>query len=75
MSQVIIYNQDNGVPAVVMPTPDALQSMTLQQIGVKVVPLGKRFGIVNTTDLPADAVQETWSVSESDLNDGIGGQP
>ena len=74
MSQVIIYNQDNGVPAVVMPTPDALQSMTLQQIGVKVVPLGKRFGIVNTTDLPADAVQETWSVSESDLNDGIGGR-
>ena len=74
MSQVIIYNQDSGVPAVVMPTPEALQSMTLQQIGVKVVPLGKRFGIVNTTDLPADAVQETWSVSESDLNDGIGGR-
>ena len=73
MSQVIIYNQDNGVPAVVMPTPEALQSMTMIQIGVKVVPAGKRFGIVNFTDLPTDAAQETWSVSDSDLNDGIGG--
>jgi hypothetical protein len=45
MSQVIIYNQDNGIPAVVVPTPEALEVMTLQQIGVKDVPAGKRLGI------------------------------
>jgi hypothetical protein len=75
MSQVIIYNQDNGTPAIVIPTPNALETLTIHQIGVKDVPAGKRFGIVNFTDLPTTEPQKTWSVSESDLNDGIGGQP
>lgn len=73
MSQLIIYNQDNGVPAVLMPAPQALESMTLRQIGVKDVPAGKRFGIFNTSALPKNAPQEAWVVSESELNDGIGG--
>ena len=73
MSQVIIYNQDNGVPAVLMPTPEALQIMTLQQIGVKDVPAGKRFGIFNTSALPRNAPQEAWVVPDSELNAGIGG--
>ena len=75
MSQVIIYNEDNGIPSVVFPTPDALQSMTINQIGVKDVPLGKRFAIVNFADLPTSDPQETWTVSDSDLNDGIGSKP
>lgn len=74
MSQVIIYNKDNGVPSVVFPTPQALQILTIQQIGVKDVPLGKRFAIVDFSDLPTTSPQETWTVSESDLNDGIGGK-
>ena len=75
MSQVIIYNEDNGIPSIVFPTPDALQSMTINQIGVKDVPLGKRFAIVNFSDLPTTSPQETWTVSDSDLNDGIGSKP
>ena len=73
MNQVIIYLQDNGVPAVVMPTPEALQSHSIQEIAVKDVPANKPFAIVNVSDLP-DAPQETWVVSEADLTDGIGGE-
>ena len=73
MSQVIIYLQDNGIPAVVVPTPEALQSHTIQEIAVKDVPAGKKFAIINAADLP-DAPQEAWIVNESDLTDGIGGE-
>lgn len=71
--QVIIFNQDNGIPAVVIPTPEALQSHSIMQIAVKDVPAGKRFKIVDAADLP-DAPQETWVVDEADLTDGIGGE-
>jgi hypothetical protein len=73
MSQVIIYLQDNGIPAVVVPTPEALQSHTIQEIAVKDVPAGKKFAIINAADLP-DAPQETWVVNEADLTDGVGGE-
>lgn len=71
--QVIIYNQDNGIPAVIVPTPEALQSHSIMQIAVKDVPAGKKFKIVDAADLP-DAPQETWVVDEVDLTDGIGGE-
>jgi hypothetical protein len=73
MTQCIIYLQDNGVPAVVMPTPECLQSYSIQEIAVKDVPANKPFAIVNVSDLP-DAPQEAWVVSEADLTDGIGGE-
>jgi hypothetical protein len=73
MTQVIIYNQDNGVPAVVIPSPSALGSHTIMEIAVKDVPHGKPFKIVNAEDLPA-APQEAWVVSDNDLTDGVGGE-
>jgi hypothetical protein len=70
--QVIIYNQDNGVPAVVVPTQEALDQYGITAIAIKDVPVGKPFAIVDAADLP-DAPQETWTVDEADLTDGIGG--
>lgn len=72
MTNVIIYLQDNGIVAVCVPTPEALQSHTIQEIAVKDVPAGKPFKIVDAADLP-DAPQEAWSVNEADLTDGVGG--
>jgi hypothetical protein len=72
MSQVIIYNQDNGVPAVVTPAPDALKTMTIEQIAAKSVPAGKRYGIFSENDLPQNAPQESWVISDSQLSAGIG---
>jgi hypothetical protein len=71
--QVIIYNQDNGVPAIVMPTAEALAQHSIEAIAIKDVPHGKRFKIINATDLPA-APQETWVVNDADLTDGVGGE-
>ena len=72
--QVIIYNQDNGIPAVMTPTPECLQTHTILEIAVKDVPAGKRFKIVDAADLPTDVPQEAWTVDEADLTDGVGGE-
>ena len=73
MTQVIIYNQDNGIPAVVMPTQEALDKHSIMAIAIKDVPAGKPFKIVDASDLP-DAPQEAWAVNEADLTDGVGGE-
>jgi hypothetical protein len=73
MPQVIIYNQDNGIPAVVIPTQEALDAHGIMAIAIKDVPAGKPFKIINAADLP-DAPQEAWVVDDADLTDGIGGQ-
>lgn len=74
MTQVIIYNQDNGIPAVLMPTPECLAKHSIQEIAIKDVPAGKPFAIVNASDLPQDVPQEAWVVDDADLTDGIGGE-
>ena len=71
--QVIIYNQDNGIPAVMMPTQEALDKYGIMAIAIKDVPAGKPFKIVEASELP-DAPQEAWIVDDEDLTDGIGGQ-
>jgi len=73
MTQVIIYNQDNGIPAVVMPTQEALDAHGIMAIATKDVPAGKKFKIVDAADLPTEP-QETWVIDEADLTDGIGGE-
>jgi hypothetical protein len=72
--QVIIYKQDNGIPAVVVPTPDCLKSHSIMEIAIKDVPAGKKFKIINASDLPRDIPQEAWSVNEEELTDGVGGK-
>jgi hypothetical protein len=73
MTQVIIFLQDNGIPAVMTPTPECLETHTIQEIAVKDVPFGKRFAIVDAADLPTEP-QETWTIDEADLTDGVGGE-
>ena len=73
MTQCIIYNQDNGIPAVVTPAPECLQTHTILEIAIKDVPAGKPFKIVDVADLP-DAPQEAWVIDDADLTDGVGGE-
>jgi hypothetical protein len=71
----IIYNQDNGVVAVIIPTPEALELYGIQAIAIKDVPAGKPFKIVNAADIPSDrSDRDAWTVDEADLTDGIGGE-
>ena len=71
--QVIIYKQDNGIPAVVMPTAEALEQYGIMAIALKDVPAGKPFAIIDATDLPTAVPQEAWIVDEANLTDGVGG--
>jgi hypothetical protein len=71
--QVVIYNQDNGILAVVSPTLECLETHTIQEIAIKDVPAGKPFKIIDAADLPTEP-QETWVVDEADLTDGVGGE-
>lgn len=73
MSQCIIYKQDNGIPAILVPTSECLKIHSIQEIAIKDVPSGKKFKIVNMSDLPLDIPQEAWEVDEKDLTDGVGG--
>lgn len=71
--QVIIYNQDNGIPAVVIPTPEALKQHGIQAIAIKDVPAGKPFKIIDADQLPQDVPQEAWRIDDALLTDGVGG--
>lgn len=73
MRQVIVYNQDNGVPAVIVPTEEALSRYGIMAIAMKDVPAGKRFKIIDASELP-NAPQEAWEVDDADLTDGVGGE-
>ena len=70
----IIYKTDDGV-AVIIPTPDALQTYTIQQNAEKDVPAGKPFKIVDVSEIPSDRTfRNAWTVNEADLTDGVGAE-
>jgi len=71
----IIYLQDNGVVAVIIPTPEALDAHGIQAIAIKDVPAGKKFKIVDASDIPEDRTfREAWTVDDAALTDGVGGE-
>jgi hypothetical protein len=72
--EVILYNQDNGIPAVMRPTLECLETHSIQEIAIKDVPAGKPFKIIDVSELPQDIPQEYWVIDDSELTDGIGGE-
>jgi hypothetical protein len=54
MTQRIIYPTDNGGVAIIIPTLEALETMTIEEIAAKDVPSGKEFKIVDVSDIPTD---------------------
>ena len=75
MNQVIIYNQDNGVIAIIRPAEEALALYGIEAIAAKDVPAGKPYKIVDASEIPADRSQRNaWTVDDADLTDGIGGE-
>ena len=74
----ILYLQDNGIVAIVMPVlteinPHTGENYTIEEIAKKDVPKGKKYKIVEDSDIPDDwSFRNAWTVSESDLTDGVG---
>jgi hypothetical protein len=54
MNKRIIYPNDEGGVSILTPTPECLQSHTIEEIAVKDVPSGKAYKIVNGSDIPSD---------------------
>jgi hypothetical protein len=73
MNQVIIYNQDNGIPAVIVPTQEALDAHGIMAIAIKDVPHNRPFKIIDADQLPQGVAQEAWRIDEALLTDGVGG--
>lgn len=76
--KVILYLQDNGVVALMYPNTNAINPVTgnlytAEEVAIKDVPKGKKYKIVEDTDLPTDGTfRDAWTVNESDLTDGTG---
>lgn len=61
MTQRIIYPTLDGGVAVIIPAPEALQTMTIEEIAAKDVPRGQPFKIVATSDIPTDRTfRDAW---------------
>ena len=61
----IIYPTDDGGVAIVVPSPEALETMTIEQIAAKDVPAGKTFKIVDIADIPTDRTfRNAWEYAE-----------
>ena len=70
MDQRIIYQNDEGGVAVIIPCECGL---TIEQIAAKDVPTGKAYKIVDVSDVPTDRQwRAEWAVDEADLTDGVG---
>ena len=65
MTKRIIYPTDNGGVAIIIPTPEALETMTIEEIAAKDVPAGKEFKIIDTADVPTDRTfRNAWEYQE-----------
>ena len=67
MSKRIIYNQDNGNVAVIIPCNCGL---TVEEIAQKDVPTGKPYAIIEASELPDREHRNAWEIDEKDLKDG-----
>ena len=57
----IVYKTTEGGVAVVIPTPEALETMTIKEIADKDVPTGVEYHIVEDSEVPSDRTfRDAW---------------
>jgi hypothetical protein len=60
----IIYPNDDGGVSILIPAPEALETMTIEEIAAKDVPAGKPFKIVDVSDIPSNRdFRNAWEYS------------
>ena len=65
MTQRIIYPNDEGGVAILIPTPEYLAEHTIEELAAKDVPEGKPFKIVDVADIPSDRTfRNAWEYQE-----------
>tara|TARA_B100000902_G_scaffold395549_1_gene454374 strand:+ start:1559 stop:1786 length:228 start_codon:yes stop_codon:yes gene_type:complete len=67
----IVYLRDDGGLTILIPSDNC--DLTVEEMASKDVPTGKKYKIINTSDVSSDRTfRNAWTVSESDLTDGVG---
>jgi hypothetical protein len=73
MEKRIIYKNLDGTISIIIPTLDALQTMTVEEIARKDVPTGLAYKIVDVSEVPSDReFRNAWTIADSELTDGVG---
>ena len=74
--RIIYKNTDSSISSdvsIIIPTPEALQSMTIEQIAKKDVPTGYKYKIVDVSEISSDRTfRDAWTIDEAELTDGVG---
>ena len=74
----IIFIGEEGIVSVMQPVlkdinPETGKVWTVEEIAKKDVPTGKKYKIVEDSDVSTDrSFRDAWIVDESDLTDGVG---
>ena len=64
MKRIIYKNLDNTV-SIIIPSPEALQFMTIEQIALKDVPENTPYKIVDLSEIPTDRTfRNAWEYVE-----------
>ena len=67
----IVYINDEGGITILSPSPNC--DLSIDALAKKDVPTGKKYKIINTTDVSTDrSFRDAWTVDETDLTDGVG---
>ena len=74
----ILYTGEDGIVSIMTPVlkdinPETGQVWTVEEIAKKDVPTGKKYKIVEDSEIPTDrSFRDAWIVDEADLIDGVG---
>ena len=74
----ILYTGEEGVVSVITPTfkeinPATGTNWTIEEIAKKDVPTGKKYKIVEDSEVSTDrSFRDAWVDDEADLTDGVG---
>jgi hypothetical protein len=65
MTQRIIYPNDDGGVSILIPTPEYLETHTIEELASKDVPAGKTYKIIDVSDIPEDITfRNAWEYQE-----------
>ena len=74
----ILYTGENGIVSILSPSLNSINPATgkiwtIEEIAQKDVPTGKKYKIVEDSDVSTDrSFRNAWTVDEADLTDGVG---
>jgi hypothetical protein len=73
MNKRIVYKNPDNTVSIIVPSPNALQIMSIEDIARKDVPTGLSYKIVDVSEISSDRTfRNAWTIDDSELTDGVG---